>query len=160
MRLSIKRPLPFRPDSSLHQTPTTIINYPNSQTPWNISTWSASQPFPLSALLSPALAQHAPPLVVMKLPSTDTQTTAHRDQPLPTTVVAAILLEVCVKIFPSITQNSNWFQYQGTGTYADPVTIATAPGELNVCEIVYLPLLTKYGRYEDDCEQCSKSKKS
>jgi len=43
----------------------------------------------------------------------------------------------------------------GSGTYNDPVTIATAPGELNVCEIVYLPLLTKYGRYEDDCAQCS-----
>ncbi|KAL6894881.1 hypothetical protein GGI43DRAFT_134683 [Trichoderma evansii] len=46
------------------------------------------------------------------------------------------------------------FKAGGTGTYADPITIATAPGELNVCEIVYLPLLTKYGRYEDDCEQC------
>ncbi|KGO71313.1 hypothetical protein PITC_062780 [Penicillium italicum] len=43
----------------------------------------------------------------------------------------------------------------GSGTYDDPVTIATAPGELNVCEIVYLPLLTKYGRYEDDCAQCT-----
>ncbi len=44
----------------------------------------------------------------------------------------------------------------GTGTYSDPVTFATAPGEFNVCEIIYLPLLTKYGRYEDDCAQCSK----
>lgn len=44
----------------------------------------------------------------------------------------------------------------GIGTYDDPVTIATAPGELKTCEIVYLPFLTKYGRYEDDCEQCSK----
>jgi hypothetical protein len=44
----------------------------------------------------------------------------------------------------------------GSGSYDDPVTIATAPGELNKCEIVYLPLLTKYGRHEDDCEQCSK----
>jgi hypothetical protein len=43
----------------------------------------------------------------------------------------------------------------GSGTYNNPVTIATAPGELKVCEIVYLPLLTKYGRYEDDCAQCS-----
>ncbi|KAJ5462107.1 uncharacterized protein N7458_003659 [Penicillium daleae] len=43
----------------------------------------------------------------------------------------------------------------GSGTYNNPVTIATAPGELNVCEIVYLPLLTKYGRYEDDCAQCT-----
>ncbi|KAJ6133669.1 hypothetical protein N7471_008884 [Penicillium samsonianum] len=43
----------------------------------------------------------------------------------------------------------------GSGTYNDPVTIATAPGELNVCEIVYLPLLAKYGRYEDNCAQCT-----
>ncbi|KAF1732760.1 uncharacterized protein CRV24_006652 [Beauveria bassiana] len=42
----------------------------------------------------------------------------------------------------------------GTGTYDDPVTIATAPGELNQCEIVYLPFLTKYGRVEDYCAQC------
>ncbi|KGO41198.1 hypothetical protein PEX1_045450 [Penicillium expansum] len=42
----------------------------------------------------------------------------------------------------------------GTGTHSDPVTIATAPGELKVCETVYLPLLKKYGRYEDDCAQC------
>lgn len=44
----------------------------------------------------------------------------------------------------------------GTGTYDDPVTIATAPGELNQCEIVYLPFLTKYGRVEDYCAQCGK----
>ncbi|KAK3181626.1 hypothetical protein K4F52_007004 [Lecanicillium sp. MT-2017a] len=42
----------------------------------------------------------------------------------------------------------------GSGTYDDPVTIATAPGELNKCEIVYLPFLTKYGRVEDYCAQC------
>ena len=35
--------------------------------------------------------------------------------------------------------------------------MATAPGEFNVCEIIYLPLLTKYVRYEDDCAQCSES---
>ncbi|OAQ99358.1 hypothetical protein LLEC1_01061 [Akanthomyces lecanii] len=44
----------------------------------------------------------------------------------------------------------------GKGTYDDPVTIATAPGELNKCEIVYLPFLTKYGRVEDYCAQCGK----
>jgi hypothetical protein len=45
----------------------------------------------------------------------------------------------------------------GTGTYDDPVSIATAPGELNKCEVVYLPFLTKYGRVEDYCAQCGKS---
>ncbi|RFU34247.1 hypothetical protein B7463_g2088, partial [Scytalidium lignicola] len=43
----------------------------------------------------------------------------------------------------------------GTGTYDDPVTFATAPGEFNQCEIIYIPLLTKYGRFEDICEQCT-----
>ena len=46
----------------------------------------------------------------------------------------------------------------GTGSYDDPITFATAiNGDFNVCEIVYLPWVRKYARYEDDCEQCSKS---
>ena len=46
----------------------------------------------------------------------------------------------------------------GTGSYDDPITFATAPdGDFHVCDIVYLPYLRKYARYEDDCEQCSKS---
>ncbi|KAK5994293.1 hypothetical protein PT974_04765 [Cladobotryum mycophilum] len=43
----------------------------------------------------------------------------------------------------------------GSGTYSDPITLATAPGELNKCEIVYLPFLTKYARFEDTCAQCT-----
>lgn len=39
----------------------------------------------------------------------------------------------------------------GIGTYADPVTFAAAPGAFNNCEIVYLPFLTKYARFEDSC---------
>ncbi|CAM6083359.1 unnamed protein product [Calypogeia fissa] len=42
----------------------------------------------------------------------------------------------------------------GTGTYADPLTMATATGEYTTCEIVYLPYLEKYLMYEDECEQC------
>ena len=46
----------------------------------------------------------------------------------------------------------------GTGSYDDPITFATAPdGDFKVCDVVYLPYLRKYARYEDDCEQCSKS---
>jgi hypothetical protein len=45
----------------------------------------------------------------------------------------------------------------GTGTYADPLTFASAPGEYKSCEIVYSPYLKKYIRLEDDCAQCSKS---
>ncbi|CAK46754.1 uncharacterized protein BO96DRAFT_436151 [Aspergillus niger CBS 101883] len=44
----------------------------------------------------------------------------------------------------------------GTGTYDDPLTFATAPGEFKKCEIVYLPYLRKYLRFEDTCAQCSK----
>ena len=44
----------------------------------------------------------------------------------------------------------------GTGTYDDPITFATATdGDFNVCDVVYLPWVKKYARYEDDCEQCS-----
>jgi len=43
----------------------------------------------------------------------------------------------------------------GTGTYADPLTFATADGEFQQCEIIYLPYLKKYLRYEDSCEQCT-----
>ena len=44
----------------------------------------------------------------------------------------------------------------GTGTYDDPLTMATASGEFSQCEIVYLPYLEKYVRYEDECTQCGK----
>ncbi|RDW70125.1 hypothetical protein BP5796_08522 [Coleophoma crateriformis] len=43
----------------------------------------------------------------------------------------------------------------GTGTYDDPVTFATAPGEYEQCEIIYLPYLKKYARFEDYCAQCT-----
>jgi hypothetical protein len=43
----------------------------------------------------------------------------------------------------------------GDGTYADPLTLSTASGELNMCEIVYSFFLRKYLRYENDCEACS-----
>ncbi|PWY90215.1 hypothetical protein BO70DRAFT_415772 [Aspergillus heteromorphus CBS 117.55] len=43
----------------------------------------------------------------------------------------------------------------GTGTYDDPLTFATAPGEFEKCEIIYLPYLRKYLRLEDVCEQCT-----
>ncbi|KAL1985944.1 hypothetical protein VTN96DRAFT_7209 [Rasamsonia emersonii] len=46
-------------------------------------------------------------------------------------------------------------QAGGTGTYDDPLTMATASGELNVCEVVYAPYLKKYLRYEDECAECN-----
>ncbi|KAL7926001.1 hypothetical protein ACQKWADRAFT_309611 [Trichoderma austrokoningii] len=42
----------------------------------------------------------------------------------------------------------------GSGAYDDPITIATVESELSVCETVYIPLLKKYDRHEDDCTQC------
>lgn len=46
------------------------------------------------------------------------------------------------------------FQAGGTGTYADPLTFASAPGEFNQCEIIYDPYTKKYLRFEDFCAQC------
>jgi hypothetical protein len=42
----------------------------------------------------------------------------------------------------------------GTGTYTDPLTFASAPGEFNQCEIIYDPYTRKYLRFEDFCAQC------
>ncbi|CAN9095624.1 unnamed protein product [Alternaria alternata] len=43
----------------------------------------------------------------------------------------------------------------GTGTYADPLTFASAPGEFTQCEIIYDPYTKKYLRFEDYCAQCT-----
>lgn len=42
----------------------------------------------------------------------------------------------------------------GTGSYADPLTLATDRLELAVGTIVYLPFLQKYAVMEDDCTEC------
>ncbi|MCJ1269721.1 hypothetical protein MMC22_009613 [Lobaria immixta] len=43
----------------------------------------------------------------------------------------------------------------GNGTYGDPVTFsAAAGGDFQDCEIIYLPYVQKYARYEKDCDQC------
>ncbi|ROW11507.1 hypothetical protein VMCG_01201 [Cytospora schulzeri] len=42
----------------------------------------------------------------------------------------------------------------GVGTYANPLSFATAPGEYNECEIVYFPYMKKYLRMEDYCQAC------
>ena len=45
----------------------------------------------------------------------------------------------------------------GSGTYSDPLTFASAPGEFSTCEVIYVPYLKKYARFEDTCDQCSES---
>lgn len=50
---------------------------------------------------------------------------------------------------------SRGYKAGGTGTYADPLTMASAAGEYTQCEIVYLPYLEKYLRYEDYCQECT-----
>ena len=42
----------------------------------------------------------------------------------------------------------------GTGSYADPLTLATDRLELAVGTIVYVPFLRKYAVMEDDCADC------
>lgn len=48
----------------------------------------------------------------------------------------------------------------GTGTYSNPLTFASAPGEFSTCEIIYVPYLKKYARFEDYCAQCTTDWKS
>ncbi|KAI4235781.1 MAG: hypothetical protein L6R40_006376 [Gallowayella cf. fulva] len=44
----------------------------------------------------------------------------------------------------------------GTGTYDDPISFATAAdGPFTPCDIVYLPWVKKYARFEDTCAQCA-----
>jgi hypothetical protein len=50
--------------------------------------------------------------------------------------------------------NARHSQAGGTGTFADPITMATDPREVAVGTIVYYPALKKYFVMEDDCESC------
>lgn len=47
------------------------------------------------------------------------------------------------------------FKAGGRGTYANPLTFASAPGEFDKCEIIYDPYLHKYLRFEDTCAKCT-----
>lgn len=51
-------------------------------------------------------------------------------------------------------------QLTGTGTYTNPLTFASAPGEFTSCEVIYVPYLKKYARFEDYCAQCGMSASS
>src|SRR4051794_31971326 len=42
----------------------------------------------------------------------------------------------------------------GKGTFADPITLATATAELKVGGKVYVPRVKKYFIMEDDCTEC------
>ncbi|GEL25612.1 hypothetical protein PSU4_45660 [Pseudonocardia sulfidoxydans NBRC 16205] len=50
--------------------------------------------------------------------------------------------------------NARHPQAGGTGTYADPLTLASDTREIAVGTIVYVPLVKKYFVMEDDCAQC------
>ncbi|KAF9882674.1 hypothetical protein FE257_005648 [Aspergillus nanangensis] len=43
----------------------------------------------------------------------------------------------------------------GTGTYDNPLTFASVPGEYDDCEVIYAPYLKKYLIREDDCASCT-----
>jgi hypothetical protein len=43
----------------------------------------------------------------------------------------------------------------GTGSYDDPHTMASAPGEFDKCEIIWDPYTRKYLRFEDTCGTCT-----
>jgi hypothetical protein len=42
----------------------------------------------------------------------------------------------------------------GTGTASDPITFASADGEFDNCELIYIPLFQKYFYKGDSCAQC------
>jgi hypothetical protein len=50
--------------------------------------------------------------------------------------------------------NSRHATAGGTGTYQDPITLATDVGELPPGTVAYLPMLQKYFVMEDDCAEC------
>lgn len=51
--------------------------------------------------------------------------------------------------------DGRYYQAGGVGTYANPLTFASAPGEFDECEIIYDPYTRKYLRLEDSCAQCT-----
>lgn len=46
------------------------------------------------------------------------------------------------------------FTAGGDGSLNDPVTMAAAYNAFDKCEVIYIPYLKKYARYEDYCGQC------
>ena len=46
------------------------------------------------------------------------------------------------------------FTAGGDGSLGDPVTMAAAFNAFAKCEVIYIPYLKKYARYEDYCGQC------
>jgi hypothetical protein len=50
--------------------------------------------------------------------------------------------------------NARHSQAGGTGTYADPLTLASDTREIALGTIVYVPFVKKYFVMEDDCAQC------
>lgn len=48
----------------------------------------------------------------------------------------------------------------GTGTATDPITFASADGEFDNCELIYIPLFRKYFYKGDSCAQCQTDWKS
>lgn len=44
----------------------------------------------------------------------------------------------------------------GTGTYADPITFASDRAEFPVGTVLYYPLVRKYFRMGDDCQECGR----
>lgn len=45
----------------------------------------------------------------------------------------------------------------GSGSFLDPLSFASAKNEFEKCEIIYLPYLKKYLRFDDLCATCGRS---
>ncbi|KAL2404063.1 hypothetical protein ABEF95_013819 [Exophiala dermatitidis] len=104
--------------------------------------------------------------IVLKLPNSDSDSATLDSSSSSTTTLSSSISNVQYTYYgypdndppgPATAYNCGGrnFVAGGTGTHDNPLTMATAPGELNQCETIYVPYLKKYVRFEDTCAQCT-----
>jgi 3D (Asp-Asp-Asp) domain-containing protein len=119
--------------------------------------WMAAAP--LTTPPTPTAAPAAAPR------TTTPQTAAVTPSPAPTQAPAGRMWSVVVTFYgaadndpPGSTEiahpNGHHQEAGGTGTYADPLSLAADPRAIQVGTRVYYPQLRKYFVMEDDCAQC------
>jgi 3D (Asp-Asp-Asp) domain-containing protein len=119
--------------------------------------WMAAAP--LTTAPTPTPAPAAAPR------TTTPPTAAATPSPAPTQALAGRMWSVVVTFYgaadndpPGSTEiahpNGHHQEAGGTGTYADPLSLAADPRAIQVGTRVYYPQLRKYFVMEDDCAQC------
>jgi 3D (Asp-Asp-Asp) domain-containing protein len=121
--------------------------------------WLAAAP------LTDAPAPAAAPVAPVSRPAPPPSATPAPSTPTPTQAPAGRMWSVVVTFYgaadndpPGSTEiahpNGRHREAGGTGTYADPLSLAADPRALPVGTRVYYPPLRKYFVMEDDCAQC------